>query len=979
MPLINTSLSNLIQGVSQQPDAIRFPGQCAVQENALSSIVDGLQKRPSSEFIKTLLQTESLDANAKVHFIERDNNERYVVIISGDNEKVIRAFSLTDGTQATIAQRYRAVVADGSASPVALAQDDVGDDQTYYSYTVTLTQRPPVAFSSTGSDAEYVRVVGGAGADETQYRLLTVNKGSDETPGSITFRVEASDFSLLGDNTGRDQATIDYYIAPASSVNAAYLEKKEDDTNTNARANIKTLTTGDFTFLLNTEKKVTRDTTTSRTLNKNALIFIKQGDYEKKYGLSIKHGSNTYTSEIYSGASQALDATGDRYYNTAKNAKRDTILETLFGAEAGLVYDAGGKEEGTEVGTNAPLNASGRIGKLGDWTAQLIGTSKSVGELKHTANEDFLIHPEDSLGGEGVGVAYKSVPEIPDLPKIAPHKFKIRVRGDMDEDRDDRYVTFILAGSDKSTAAGTVGKGSWIESAGDRVLNRINTNSMPLILKSTGVNTFELTHIPLDALAAGDGDTNPAPSFVDNKIGGLFQFKGRLGFLSGASITMTEVKFGSYDGVNNIQNYNFYRTSVVNLLDGDSIDVTVSSANVVNLRDALAFQDNLVLFSDYGQFVLKGGDILTPKSVSVNPITEFEYDESVSPIALGSFIYFPFQRGGFTGVREFTVNASTDVYDANEVTSHVPQYIPTNILSLTGASSEDVMAITDGTDIYIYKYFFSGQEKVLSSWSKFTLSNGNIRGIGFVDSDLYVVQALTGLKANGLHENQTHLFKIPLGKRHRDAEGRNTHLDRRVKTTLNTTVDSPQITLDYGVKSDEEIQVVTTDGVVLGTSHNLLISTAIVDGAHKTYINFQGNFVSGASGTAVSVYVGTPYTMKYKFSEQVLKAAAGEKASPTNAGRMLIRNGSLFFHDTSHFVVKVTPNLRNTSTSEFNASIVNSTVEGVVPLETNSFRFPVFTDPKGTVITVENASTGPCNLQSAEFEAFVHQRSRRYG
>ena len=81
MPLINTSLTNLIQGVSQQPDAVKFPGQCAEQENALSSIVDGLQKRPATRHISRILREVSVDADANVHFIERDANERYVVII----------------------------------------------------------------------------------------------------------------------------------------------------------------------------------------------------------------------------------------------------------------------------------------------------------------------------------------------------------------------------------------------------------------------------------------------------------------------------------------------------------------------------------------------------------------------------------------------------------------------------------------------------------------------------------------------------------------------------------------------------------------------------------------------------------------------------------------------------------------------------------------------------------------------------------
>jgi hypothetical protein len=568
-------------------------------------------------------------------------------------------------------------------------------------------------------------------------------------------------------------------------------------------------------------------------------------------------------------------------------------------------------------------------------------------------------------------VAHKAVTSITDLPEVAPHRYKVKVIGNIEEATDDRYVQFLVAGSDKTTADGTIGQGSWSEIAGDEVLNRIDPNTMPLMLRNTAENVFELAHMPLDELLAGDENTNPDPSFVGSTISGVFQFKGRLGFLSGASVSMTEVKFGSYEGTNGIQHYNFYRTSVVSLLDSSPIDVTLSSAHVVNLRNAMGFQDNLVMFSDFGQFVLRGGDILTPKTVSANPITEFEYDSSVSPVALGAYIYFPFARGSFTGVREFTVNSNTDVFDANEITSHVPQYVPTGIVSMTGSSSEELLALTDGTDIYIYKYFFSGDEKVLSSWSKFTISGGGIRGIGFVDSDLYVVQCPSGANAA-----QTQLLKLPLENKQRDAEGYNTHLDRRVDVTFNADAEVPTFSIPYLLSAGETLQAYTKDGLLL---QNLDYDTENTTTGITT-VTFKDNIVSGGvTGAAVELYVGIPYTMKYTFSEQLFKAASGDKMSPTNSGRMLIRNGSLFFTDTSHFKVKVTPYLRNTSESEFNATVVQATTEGSMPLESNSFRFPVFTDPKGTVITIENASAAPCNLQSAEFESFIHQRSRRYG
>ena len=44
MGLINHSIPNLINGVSQQPETLRLGSQGEVQENGLSSVVEGLRK-----------------------------------------------------------------------------------------------------------------------------------------------------------------------------------------------------------------------------------------------------------------------------------------------------------------------------------------------------------------------------------------------------------------------------------------------------------------------------------------------------------------------------------------------------------------------------------------------------------------------------------------------------------------------------------------------------------------------------------------------------------------------------------------------------------------------------------------------------------------------------------------------------------------------------------------------------------------------
>jgi hypothetical protein len=119
--------------------------------------------------------------------------------------------------------------------------------------------------------------------------------------------------------------------------------------------------------------------------------------------------------------------------------------------------------------------------------------------------------------------------------------------------------------------------------------------------------------------------------------------------------------------------------------------------------------------------------------------------------------------------------------------------------------------------------------------------------------------------------------------------------------------------------------------------------------------------------------------MKYTFSEQLFKAKAGSGTSATNAAKLLIRNGSLYYDKSAHFKVKVTPKLRGTSTSSFTARAAGSENVGDIKIDSGFFRFTVFTQPEDTVISIENDSALPSTFQSAEFESFVHTRSSRYG
>ena len=61
------------------------------------------------------------------------------------------------------------------------------------------------------------------------------------------------------------------------------------------------------------------------------------------------------------------------------------------------------------------------------------------------ASTEYKIFGVDGLAGEGIGVVHKEVASITDLPLIAPHNFKVKVKGDAELAQDDYYVKFDVA------------------------------------------------------------------------------------------------------------------------------------------------------------------------------------------------------------------------------------------------------------------------------------------------------------------------------------------------------------------------------------------------------------------------------------------------------------------------------------------------------------------------------------------------------
>ena len=182
---------------------------------------------------------------------------------------------------------------------------------------------------------------------------------------------------------------------------------------------------------------------------------------------------------------------------------------------------------------------------------------------------------------------------------------------------------------------------------------------------------------------------------IPKTINDVFFFKNRLGFVTDNAVIFSEAD----------EYFNFFRTTTQQLLDSAPIDVGLSHTKVAILQHAIPFQEKLMLFSKQSQFVLRGADVLSPKTVAISPVTEYDISDSVEPVALGNYIYFTFKRNDFEGMYEYFVDNNTEVFAAEEVTQQVPKYIPNNVRKIAGSQAENTLVVGVDSDLktlYVY-------------------------------------------------------------------------------------------------------------------------------------------------------------------------------------------------------------------------------------------------------------------------------------
>lgn len=209
----------------------------------------------------------------------------------------------------------------------------------------------------------------------------------------------------------------------------------------------------------------------------------------------------------------------------------------------------------------------------------------------------------------------------------------------------------------------------------------------------------------------GNIDNNPDPSFVNRKIQDLFFYKNRLGIASEDSVSLTETA-----------NYtNFYATTVVDIVDTDVIDITISTNQASKIYYAKPFNNSLYIFTKYAQYELVSEGIFSPSTVSLNNTTNYPMATDVEPVVINDRLLFISTTGNNQQLREYiqTDNLNVTGVDLNVST---PTYLAKPIKKLIADGVLGyVLCCTDSGTIYLYNYKEDGTQRIQSAWSRWEL------------------------------------------------------------------------------------------------------------------------------------------------------------------------------------------------------------------------------------------------------------------
>ena len=980
MALISRSIPTLLRGISQSSDATKKPDHAEIQDNADSDPVLGLVKRSGTQFVSNLISGETTIGDAKVHMINRDTTERYVVIFTTTN---VRVFDL-NGNEKTVTKPDGITYLSCTSSRSEIKTITIAD------FTFVVNTSVTTAMDSTLSS--------GSGTQA----IVFFNQVSDKTIYSVTVDGVTATKDTSSDNplstatvaaaikTALDSGLTGFTIVQNGPV--LHIKKNDnsdfsiDSTDTQGNSQITTV------------KDSVQQFTDLPTVSPNGMVVEIKGDDSTNFDNYYVQFTTNNGGTFEEGQWQEAPAPGIEFkFNYA------TMPHVLIRQADGNFRFA--KVDGGSYALSFPTSA----------TYSQSGTTVTVTSNGHGLAVGSVV---DILYSSGTGVSGDFI-----ITSVTTNTFVYTAATSLSTSGNATYgvPNYTLPVWGERTCGDTESalNPSFIGNKINNVFffrNRLGFLANDNVILSTVSKFFQffpetvLTVIDSDPIDVAASHTKVA--ILKNAVSmgeKLILFSEQTQFVLSSSAdnltpktanVLVATEFESSDAATPIgAGSSIYYLTKKGDFSGVREYITQTGMEIRDAANITIHVPRLIPSDIYKIAVSTNEDILILLGSS-NP----------NKLYVNKWLY--------GGKGEKILNAWFTYTFAQDRAIKNIQFIGTDLFMVT----EDIVDAGTSTEINLEKLPFQPDFKEPHSTFEFHL-------------DRKITETTTGVSIS--YDSSTQLSTITCPYRldelmtvvSRDLAP--SVLATYTSTTSNNTVTVTKT--NHGFVTDDQIEVFlapssisgfavsTTVGVEeftgtitgkfiitkidnntftftsltnLGNITNTLCtireSSYIIDiyGNTRTVlpgeILIASNLVGGANTITIfgdvrktKFIIGEPYEMHYRFAKQRLTEAPG-KGSELISGRLQLKHFYLKFEDTGFMKVEVTPDSNNTSTYEFASTLgtASSTI-GATTLETGTFKVPVMGRADKVIIDVKNITHLPTNLTSAEYEANFYMRSSR--
>ena len=755
MAAISQKLANLVGGVSQQPDTVKFSNQLRSCDNYYPDFTLGLAKRPGLQAKGKL--ANAADDGTWFH-IFRDDKEKYIFQFS--KAGALKVWDANSGLQQTV----NAVAAEATTYAVHDTFDDLATLQVN-DYIFILNRTKTVAQGATSSSSY------------DPFGFVNINTVAFNTDYQIIIDGNTFTHTTPANASGATQNSVQTIIAALAAAingNANYVASGIGNTIFIRRAN-----NGDFSLKANGGT-----TGTAVEAFKEVVTSVAQlpreffSDRRIKVEGTAESNSDDYWVKFVPSTAGQTSGVGHWEETIAPNTVLGMNTETLPHV---VIREANGTftyrqldeasaiaSTGTTVVTGIPTSISitsatsgGHV--VGEEFAAIGGTGKNlrvrVDKVKtvtiansYAANSSSYVQQVTTTTrnfgtGRFSNVSLSSTTTTTYYwyfagQQIGTGSSEILIIGDTTYFRNSGYQNInneLRAGiTTNQITNGVIDAISIVQNGQGYTASNpfYNNNGDNFIINSVNTQNLEGDEVRLQywkGRDVGDSTTNPMPSFVGNTIDGISFFKNRMVFTSRQNVICSQA--GDY--------FNFFASTVITIIDSDPIDISASSSKPIRFQHLLPIpRAGLLLFGDNAQYVLETTtEAFAPKTAEINRLSSFSLTDTISPIDVGPSYMFVEQGEKATAVYEMNIGDNVGGKPlVQELTKPLPYYIPAAIKNLKVSQSANTFALLSQQDlksIYLYRFFSAGDSRV-SAWFRWILP-GTVESFDFDQDIMYVV------------------------------------------------------------------------------------------------------------------------------------------------------------------------------------------------------------------------------------------------